>query len=174
MEIVFVAIGSLIGMFGLAALVLFIRDRLFGRRPPSPAEVRARTEAHRAKLLAPDWPAVEERLGQPVPAILRELYENHALLTNTPLEVRNPQSPDATWHIADFAPANAETMSSERLSVPPGTFCFATNGFGDPYFTVIDGDAGPVYVHYHDGDDIVLVANSLAEFLSWPHRPDPP
>ena len=44
--------------------------------------------------------------------------------------------------------------------------------FGDPYYVEFAAgrDDGPVSLRFHDGDDVERIADSLAEFLSWPRR----
>jgi hypothetical protein len=43
-------------------------------------------------------------------------------------------------------------------------FCVGDDENGDPLF--VDPDAGAVYVYYHDGMDVELVAGSLGELVS--------
>ena len=168
MERGIIAFGYVIGLFAVAALILTIRDWFVRRPPRSPEEQRVADAAWRARLLEPDWPAVERQLARQPPAVLRRLYADHALLLSAPLIVA---APDAEWPIECFHPADAR---GDHFSVPAGAFCFAASGFGDPYYVEFGarGEDGPVSVHYHDGGDIARIADTLAEFLSWPRRPD--
>jgi hypothetical protein len=168
-----IAVGYVIGLFTVAALILTIRDWFVRRPPRSPEEQRAADAAWRARLLEPDWPAVERQLARRPPAVLRQLYADHALLLSAPLVVTAPDAVDAEWPIECFHPADAR---GDHCPVPTGAFCFATTGFGDPYYVEFGarGEDGPVSVHYHDGGDIARIADTLAEFLSWPRRPDRP
>ena len=43
-------------------------------------------------------------------------------------------------------------------------FCVGDDGNGDPLF--VDPDTGGVYVYYHDGMDVELVAGSLDELVA--------
>jgi hypothetical protein len=73
MELGIIAFGYVIGLFAVAALILTIRD-WFARRPPrSPEEQRVADAAWRARLLEPDWPAVERQLARRPPVVLRRL-----------------------------------------------------------------------------------------------------
>lgn len=174
MKLALVAIGFLVGLVAVAGLILTVRDRLVRRPPPSPEERQAAEAAWQARMLAPDWPAVERQLARRAPAVLHRLYGDQALLLSAPLTVTGPPDAiDTEWHIESFHPADGR---GDHFWVPAGAFCFATTGFGDPYYVECGPRAedGPVSVHYHDGGDIVRIANNLAEFLSWPRRPDRP
>jgi hypothetical protein len=167
---VLVGLGFLLGMVALAAGILLVRDRLFGPRDLSPAELEEAQIAWAARLLAPDWPAVEQQLGRPAPAVLRELYADHGLLQSTPFGVIGPATDgEADWDIHSFQPADGR---GDYFEIPPGAFCFATTVFGDPYYVEFAAgrDDGPVSLRYHDGGDVALIADSLTEFLSWPRR----
>lgn len=174
MKLALLAVGYVVGLFAVAAIILTVRDWLIRRPPPSPEEQRAAEAAWNEQLLAPDWAAVERQLGRRTPAVLRELYADHALLLSTPFTVIGPPGGlDAEWHIDSFYPADGRAST---FWVPAGAFCFATTVFGDPYYVELGqhGEDGPVSVHYHDGGDIVRIANTLAEFLTWPRRPERP
>ena len=111
-----------------------------------------------------------------MPAVLRELYADQALVTSRDLVVFDPGRTgdgEAAWNINQFTPADEQAIRPELESIPAGAFSFVTNEFGDPLYLqlgeVPDGD-GPVLVHYHDGGDTEEVAPSLRTFLSWPRE----
>ena len=56
MEVI-MGLGFFLGMVALAAGILVVRDRLFGPRDLSPAELEEAQIAWEARLLDPDWPA---------------------------------------------------------------------------------------------------------------------
>lgn len=148
-------------------------ERLFRGEAARNASDRADREAYEERLRTPRWDKVEAVLGRPVPAILRDLYEDQMLVTRDDLLVFDPRRPRdraTAWNINQFTPADEEALAPELDSIPPGAFAFATNQFGDPFYVQIgefpDGD-GRVFVHHHDGDDTELVAPSLRSFLSW-------
>ena len=168
-------IGYVMSLIALAAIILGVRDRLVRPRRLSAEEQQAAEAAWDARVLAPDWPAVEQRLGRQVPTVLRELYSDRELLMSAPLIVTGQlDGVESEWDIATFQPADAEATLVGQRGLPPIAFCFATTVFGDSYYLAIDrtGEDGPVYRNYHDGGDVVPVAESLREFLSWPRRPD--
>ena len=151
--------------------------RLFGHGGPTAAENATERAAYRARLESPRWEEVESGLGRPVPAVLRELYARRELILDGDLYVFPPDKPrnrDHAWYINQFVPVDGNALQPELESIPPGSFNFATNEFGDPYYVELsadlDGD-GPVSVHYHDGGDVERVAASLRAFLSWPREP---
>ena len=82
---------------------------------------------------------------------------------------------DQEWHRATFEPADAEGTESDHFGIPPRAFCFAKTKFGDSHYVEFGPrrDDVPVSVLYHDGGDIVRVANSLRDFLAWPRRSAP-
>src|SRR5215469_9990578 len=62
-------------------IILLVKDRISGalrRRPNAPEEVEAEI---RARLLQTDWAFYERHLQRPMPAALRQLYSDMALLT---------------------------------------------------------------------------------------------
>lgn len=150
-------------------------DGLFGRKSRREEQRRAARAAYRARLLSPRWEHVEATLGRPVPTILRELYANEALLTSGDFIVLDParDSEDVPFWVSRFVPADEEALTPALTSIPAGTFSFAMNEFGDPFYVQLgelaDGD-GRVFVHYHDGDDTELVAPSLRTLLGWPRE----
>jgi|RhiMetdeSRZDD1v2_1073273.scaffolds.fasta_scaffold1954658_1 hypothetical protein len=151
--------------------------RLFGLGGPSAAETAAERAAYQSRLESPRWEEVEAGLGRPVPAVLLELYAQRELIHDGDLYVFPPDKPrksDHAWYINQFVPADRSALQPELESIPPGSFNFASNEFGDPYYVELsagpDGD-GPVSVHYHDGGDVEQVATSLRTFLSWPREP---
>jgi hypothetical protein len=144
----------------------------------------SRDEARRTEQAAvlirmrnPQWDVVEAALGHPVPSVLRDLYSDHELVMSDDLLIFDPSrgdDPNTAWNVNQFNPADAEALTPALESIPRGSFSFATNEFGDPFYVQLgelpDGD-GQVFVHYHDGGDIELVAPSLRSFLTWRREP---
>jgi len=152
-------------------------ERLFGGGSRGEEQRRAEQAAYNARLRAPRWDLVEAALRRPVPAVLRALYADQALVTSGDLLVLDPARAggrEMAWNVNQFTPADEEALAPELESIPPGAFAFATNEFGDPFYVQLgelpDGD-GRVFVHYHDGGDTELVAPSLHTFLAWPRTP---
>lgn len=152
-------------------------ERLFRSRSRREEQWRAEQAARLARLRAPAWDRVEGALGRPVPAILRELYADQSLVTTGDLLLYDPDRAgrgEIPWNVNEFIPADEDALSPDLVSIPSGAFAFATNEFGDPFYVQLgelaDGD-GRVFVHYHDGDDVELVAPSLRTLLSWQRAP---
>ena len=170
---ILLVVGYVVALFVLAAVIVMVRERLARPREPTENEQRARHEAWVAKLTAPDWPAVETRLGRPVPRVLRELYADQNLIASGDFTIRDPNRPgeDGEWNVASFHPASGDSVGPTGFGVPEGALLLATTGVGDEYYVLIDrdeDDTGPVYLYYHDGDDLAHVADSLRRLLSWP------
>jgi len=149
--------------------------RLFGWDAGAAERAAAERAEYRRRLENPQWDAIEAGLKRPVPAVLRELYANRELIIAGDFYLMPPNASDDElgWYINEFVPADHAALEPELESIPPGTFSFAFNEFGDPYFVELsddpDGD-GPVRLRYHDGGDIETVSGSLREFLSWSRR----
>ena len=125
----------------------------------------------------PQWDVVEAALGHPVPSVLRDLYADQELVMSDDLLIFDPSRGDdrnTAWNVNQFNPPDAAALTPQLESIPRGSFSFATNEFGDPFYVQLgelpDGD-GRVFVHYHDGGDVELVAPSLRSFLSWRREP---
>jgi hypothetical protein len=151
-------------------------QRWFGSKSRRDEQRRAEWAVYRQRLLSPRWDVVEAALGRPVPAVLRELYADQALVTSNDLYVFDParRETDVCLNVNQFIPADESALAPDLVSIPPGAFAFATNEFGDPVYVQLgelpDGD-GRVAVHHHDGDDTEVVAPSLRALLGWPRAP---
>jgi hypothetical protein len=75
--------GIIVGVLSAAAVViiLLLKDRISGalRRRRNPPEKLA--SEIRTRLLQTDWDFYERHLQRPVPAVLRDLYSDTALIT---------------------------------------------------------------------------------------------
>ena len=169
---VLLAAAYLGGLVLAAGVILWARDRLTAPREPTPAELAAQERSYRARLLAPNWSALEAVSGPgSVPDALRELYQDRDLLLSTNLDVVDPRLSDgdeAVWSIDRFCPADREALAEQWGELPRGSLTFAECD-GDPYYVVLGGtraDGGPVYHLFHDGGETVTVASSLALFLA--------
>lgn len=172
MKDVLLAVGYLLALGLAAAVILWARDRLTAPGEPTPAELAARDRTYRARLLAPNWSALEARSGAgAVPDALRELYQDRDLVLSTNLDVVDPRlsgGEEAVWSIDRFCPADREALAEQWEALPSGSFTFAECD-GDPYYVTLgsaDADGGPVYHLFHDGGETVTVAPALAMFLA--------
>lgn len=169
---ILLGIGYLLALALAAGVLLWVRDRLSAPREPTPAELAARERTYRARLLAPNWSAIEAQPGAgPIPDTLRELYQDRDLLLSTNLDVVDPElhgGEEAVWSVDRFCPADREALAEQWEELPRGSFTFAECD-GDPYYVVLGksgSDGGPVYHLFHDGGETVTVAPTLATFLT--------
>lgn len=152
---------SLVAMFALAALLLWLVDRL--RYPArSPQQVVADRREYVRRLLNPNWQAGRTEFGGTVPAAVEALYRDAGLLLAPPL----------AWtdqiEIASFVPADDDAFDPEQWFSPaPDSFVFAVTLSGDPFFVRISEVAAglPVYLFHHDGGDVEPLAPSFEEFI---------
>lgn len=130
----------------------------------------------RERLLHPQWSAIEAALGRPVPGVLRELYgEPHALLRGR-FYLARPDGGGRAW-VDLFLPLDEQALHPYGQPLPPGGVAFADDEHGHPYYFVPDGSPygdGPVFLlcDRGEGDAALHVADSLADFLSWPRQYD--
>jgi hypothetical protein len=160
MEII-VSCATILSMFLLAGGILWLRDIVTGR-PRSPEQIEQEAREWDAALQRPDWPLVAAKFGAAVPTAIERLYSGPAILLEPEVDIGGEAE------TVRFVPANADAFDSEQwFDVPDGSFVFATTVFGDPFYVRLsESDKGyPVYLLYHDGGDIELVAESVEEFV---------
>ena len=165
------AIGLLIVMLAIAAVFLTGVDRV--RRwltSVPPEELRRRAAEFTARLASPKWQELERHFVAPVPQDLRELYDS-ALIRRESLAFSNPtgDDPQREDHIARFLPADLQSVEEASWVVKSREFSFAEDGLGNYYTVAFHADAAapsPVRLHWHDGGDVEVIANSLGDFLS--------
>ena len=137
---------------------------------------RAKRDAAMRELMQPDWPAVEAEAGQAVPPTLHALYADAPLVTRLDFLVQNPAllPPAGEWSIDCFQAARPDALIPHGPDDDLGvSFCFAISYRGDPYGVLLTPAAdGAVFRYGFDGSHR-QVAESLAEFLSWPRRQRP-
>jgi hypothetical protein len=165
----------------LPVLILWARDRvrdLRGRR--SPEQKQADADAYRERLLNPKSGEVEASIGGLLPQRLLDLYMDHDTILRKGMEIRSTRKPAegfGEW-VEEFLPLDVEGQRHTWDLVEAGWgkgFNFAADGCGNFYWVPLseirEADA-PVYFACHDPWGNEKVAESLAEFLSWPrvHR----
>jgi hypothetical protein len=152
------AIGIL--FVGLPLLILALRDRRAAARraaAPSSADERQREQ----RLLAPDWPLVQQHLRRPVPSSLRELYADHALVLHRDLNW------DDEKRIHAFEPLDGEAFAAAAGWCGFDVVAIATTDVGDTIYLKPGADERDVlYLMHHDGSDIEVFAVSVAAMLT--------
>jgi hypothetical protein len=169
--------GPLAVAFVLFILVAGVRSAYRQFRPrETPEQLQAARDAFRNRLVHPNPTEVEQGIGALLPQRLLGLYEDHDLLLSEQIEIRRPSAnpKDSSEWIEAFLPLDLE---SRKFSVDLSEqgwgkgFCFATDGAGNFYWTSVSdtrqADA-PIFFACHEPLGNEKVADSLAEFLSWP------
>jgi hypothetical protein len=96
-------------------------QRWFGSKSRRDEQRRAERAVYRQRLLSPRWDVVEAALGRPVPAVLRELYADHDLVTSNDLLVFDPtrSEADVCLNVNQFIPADESALAPDLVSIPP-------------------------------------------------------
>jgi hypothetical protein len=159
----------------LAILVGFPVALLLARdwwNRPSKKEAAAFSQRFLHRLQHPDFAAVEQELGKPLPAILKAFYSrpeellraNFALAASAQVPVEN------RWFVADYQPLDAEAIR-DRWPGLERYVAFADDGAGNGYLIEPGSDDPPVLFHDHETGEIIRVCERLSEFLQWPRFP---
>jgi hypothetical protein len=153
--------GALAGfiVIGIPSFWFALKGRFTLRPEPSGEELLAEHEALVERLLQPDWAFYERYLQRPVPAALRELYSDHALLMG---DVEWPKEMD----LSRFEPLDEHSLLNTRERLGFDILPLAYGGCGDPiYLRPGPTESDTVYITYHDGDDTEVFAESMAAML---------
>ena len=150
-----ITILALVLLFiGLPVLILRIIDR---KRKASQV---AGLEAYERRILTPDWPCVERHLRRPAPQALRDLYGDRRLITQRDLVY------DDDRVISTFEPLDQQAMADTRQWLGFEAIAIATTDFGDMvYLRPGAAEVDAVYLAHHDGGDIEILAESVAQML---------
>lgn len=168
-------LATLIMLFLLVPLiVLSIYSRMAARRSRA-SRAQSQVEFHR-RLRDPRLGELERHFRRPLPETLKRLYQDSERIftTNSVLDPPAAKDMDRAWLVASFLPADMTTLEEGWPELGENNFPFAYDDFGDPYYIPLDQASaldGPVFQYHHDGGDRERVADSLADFLSWPSRP---
>lgn len=151
-------------IIGLPSLWYTLTGRFSLRSEVSQEELSAANDARRqafeAILLRPDWSFYERHLRRPAPAALRALYADENLITSTLLDYSDSCS------INTFEPLNEESLFASAEDAEQSMIPIATTDSGDPIYLksgLMESNA--VYVAYHDGDDVEVLADSVSAFV---------
>jgi len=177
-----VALILYVAISGARRLVHQVRNRL------SPEQIQAARDAYRNRLVHPRAEEVEQGIGALLPQRLLNLYEDHQTILAEQLEIRRldidradtaaQENADDLKHAAEwieaFLPLDLESQKDTVDLAVFGCgkgFCFATDGAGNFYWTLLSDTRqpdAPVFFACHDPHGNEQVAVSLDEFLSWP------
>ncbi len=158
------AIGFLVVILAVYVGGNWLLSRL--RKPKLPSEESARR--YRERLLNPGWEELEQYFNQSIPERIRHFYMKADIISRHDIRVSNAAG--ETYHIAEFLPADIETLNGIWPDVKESAnFPLATDAFGDCYYIPLTGDKSeqcPVMCYHHDGSDFEAVSTSLDEFLN--------
>ncbi len=135
--------------------ILYLRERAATVRR---SHVRAAEQnAHDQRLLNPDWQCVEQHLGRPAPAALREMYADRGFITRHDLQWSDE------YAISSFEPLDAQAMAAAKEWLGFAAVAIATTDLGDTvYLRCGASERDTVYITHHDGGDTATFAESVA------------
>ena len=168
MQIVLIVVLGVIGFFVVILTVYVGGNWLLRRfrRPKLRSEESARR--YRQRLLNPRWNDLELHFNQSIPERIKHLYAQTEVISRRDIRVSNENG--ATYDIAEFLPADIETLNGIWPDVKKSAnFPLATDAMGDCYYIPLTGDKSeqcPVMCYHHDGSDFESVSTSLDNFLS--------
>lgn len=167
-------LATVIMLFLLVPLiVLSIYSRMAARRSRAS---RAQSQVEfRRRLQNPRLADLERHFGRALPETLKRLYQDseRILTTNFVLDPPAAKDMDRAWLVESFLPADMTTLEEGWAELGENNYPFACDEIGDPYYIPLDQASaldGPVFHFHHDGGDRERVADSLADFLTWPSR----
>jgi len=142
-------------------VILLLKDRIsdaLRRRRNPPEELGAKNHT---RLLQTNWAFYERHLQRPVPAALREIYSDMALLTACS-SCRGKRE-----RVSSFEPLNESCLLDTHDEIGYDIVPFATSGCGDPiYLRPGAEESDTVYIAYHDDPgNVEIFAESVAQML---------
>ncbi len=157
-----------IGILSVAASValLLIRDWFTS---PSKQKLEEYSRRFIERLRHPDFVAVEEHFGHPLPSCIQSLYvdEEELLRGDFDVAAESDAASENRWYVAYYQPADAETVRESW----PGLekyFAFANDGCGNEYLIEPGDDDLPVLFHDHETGELSRVCDHFSEFMQWP------
>jgi hypothetical protein len=169
-------LATLLLLFLVVPLVILSIYAQFAARRSRAFHARERAEFQR-RLQQPQFDDVERHYGRRLPEAFQRLHRDSQQVSRSDFVLSPPGSKpeDRAWHVASFLPADAKTLTDSWSELGKDNLPFACDEVGDPYYVPLDQATnldGPVWQFHHDGGDREHVADSLADFLSWPAHPD--
>ncbi len=160
---VFVLALLFVGLIGIVIGGRWLLRRLLGASPEEQAREAARRT--RARLLAPQWPELEERYRRTIPKIIKDFYSDQELITLREVVLR--RSDGKEWRIAEFMPADLKTQTTVPAQVfSRELFPIAISPSGDLYCVPLNKGTYPVEMACRDGSGHELVAPSVVDFIA--------
>jgi hypothetical protein len=135
-------------------------SRVFWRWRNPPEKIEAERKAYQQRVRQPDWAFYEQHLQRPVPAVLRELYADHALILAEDIDYSEEQ-----W-LSGFGAIQPVDLQKYRELLGHDLVAIA-GALGDDPIYLRPGPTEPnvVYVTYHDGGDTEPFAPDVETFV---------
>ncbi len=169
-------LATLLLLFLVVPLAILSIYSHFAARRARASHARELAEFRR-RLRQPQFDELERHFGRPMPEAFQNLHRDSQRVSRTEFVVSPPGSEpdDRAWPVASFLPADKKTLADSWSELGKDNLPFACDEVGDPYYVPLDQATnldGPVWQFHHDSGDREHVADSLAEFLTWPSRPE--
>lgn len=155
-----------------SVLLLILYFGIKAKAFPKPMPMTPLTDAY--------WQDVEQQTAGVIPASLRRLYADHVLINRMDLSFSDPAT-GKVWPVDAFLWPQEEPCLKE-IEPLGRVFCFADTGQGDYYFIQLlsPGETSPAaarndapVAHWnHETGEILQVAPTLTDFLSWQQEGD--
>lgn len=164
---------SFVVLIGFYLVVPFLIVVLVDRwRRPSAAHYAECSRRFRERLLCPDFSAIEQHFGRPLPECVQALYARHDEVTRYDFEVISDGSNPLRdrWPVACYRPADGESIGDLWQGLEQ-YFAFANDGFGSDY--LIDPQQEDPAVLFHDLDtgELLQVSDRFTQFMNWQREP---
>lgn len=137
------------GLVSAGVILVLWRERVVRARKLAAGIARGREMKRR--LANPDFEALEERLGHPLPASFRHLYGDRELVArgNVVVDHPNPVESDESCFVAWFNPADTRSLDDAWPGCE-GLFPIADNGCNDQYLVDLSQEDPDVLYHLHE------------------------
>lgn len=173
MRLTFYTVGFLLLFLVIPVLLLVLREHLRQRHHGKKLkQYYADRKLWQSRLLNPKPEEVEAHLQGKLPARLLRLYDDKELILETDFDVRSPKG---RMRVNEFFPLDADILSELwGGEIFKQGFPFAGDVWGDCYFVKLGSmrsDDGPVFLYSHRTNKEEPVAESIAQFFEWKHKP---
>jgi len=169
-------LATLLLLFLVVPLAILSIYAHFAARRSRTSRARELAEFRR-RLQQPQFDDMERHYGRTLPEAFKRLHRDSQRVSRADFVLSPPGSKPGNrdWPVASFLPADTKTLAETWSELGKNNLPFACDEVGDPYYVPLDQATnldGPVWQFHHDGGDREQVADSLADFLSWPTHPD--
>ena len=162
-----IVVVVLLGIYIVLPVALLLARDWFTR--PSKKKIEAYSQLFIRRLQHPDFTAVADHFGRPLPACVWALYANREeLMRNNFVVVASAAVPEEErWFVSDYQPADGPSVQDAW----PGLekyFAFADDGTGNGYLIDPKEEDPAVLFHDHETGELSRVCDHFTEFMKWP------